>query len=346
MDSRYLLLFFDQNQLRRPKTIWQLLTAKLTTSTLYGGLRYDLLSYIKTPLEMNALQYEKSLQELIAKGWLKVNEEQYLLTATGLQQKKHFFATHPYLCLTQPGLFAHIDLQLWNARLLLVVQAVSELCHQNAHYYPCVEDVFVQATIKRWFKQIGKENACAIIKESLNEFLKAQDIKQATIFSAQLVGHEFSGFTKQQIAQQFLLSPAEVSFIWSDLASGYAYFLQTHYPKAKVLLDGVFKVNILSASAQETFNLFKQGVSLNQIAQIKKVKVSTVQEHLLNAAILSPDFDFDVFLNKQIRLFLIKHLGSDIDAWNYQKVAEKIDFFRFRLYEIEKSKERNAYGET
>ena len=69
------------------------------------------------------------------------------------------------------------------------------------------------------------------------------------------------------------------------------------------------------------------------------MKIGTVREHLLTAAVWLPktDFPYDLFLTPETLRYLQEHLAGNIDDWQFADIRTSDnpdEFFVFRLYEI------------
>jgi hypothetical protein len=74
------------------------------------------------------------------------------------------------------------------------------------------------------------------------------------------------------------------------------------------------------------------------------LKLGTVREHLLTAAILTPQqLDWAQLLPAKQRKFLDHHFRGDVIHWRFQGWSgdENSDFYYFRLYQIYKEYSQN-----
>lgn len=339
MEAERLLLYFSTTQMRRPLVIWQLLKGKLTTSTLYWAMRYRLLSYYKQPFVISKETYQAAITKLLIQGDLKKIGDQFLLTPQG-QETYQLFCQNHYI-LKKPELFGRLNIDKWSQRMLLAIQVTSELSYQNQNYLVSIDDFQTQYIIKKWIQRHNKKQISHLMHQSLTEFLQKEDKKSAWIFCQQLVGHDFLGKTLQQLALEEGLTSLDIQVIWWDLASRYALFLKEKYPIFMPLLVDIFSETFLPKSVLQTKKLLLQGLSVPQIATKRHLKLSTIKEHILNLAILEPNFDIAPFFLTEHFLLLSKIFQGKIDEWEYNQAQESIPtltFFEFRLFLIERSR--------
>ena len=302
-------------------------------------MRYQLLDYYKQPFEFSNQDYQNAIAQLLVQGDLTKKDNQLLLTLQGEQTLNDFNMTHKTL--SNPALFQRLDIKKWSQRLLLAIQVTSELSHHNAHYLVSINDFQTQFIIKKWLHQQDKTRVATLMYQSLHTFLSQEDPKQAWIFCQQLIGHDFVGQTRQQLAFTEGISQQDVQLIWWDLAGRYALFLAQHYPHfAKDLLADILSDSFLPSSVLQTKKMLAQGFSLEKIAQFRQLKLSTVKEHILSLAILEPNFDVKPFFMPGNFTALDRLLQGDIDQWDYALIQQKmpnLSFFEFRLFSIERS---------
>lgn len=342
MEKERYLTYFSAKQPRRATVIRQLLEGHLTTSALFWGKAYGLLDFINTPNFETEL--ETAVLELQKEGALVAEEKGLLLTANGLARRKVFQERHFYL--TMPEFFAKLTWQKWSDMLRLLVQVSSELSYQNEHYFVVTNDLQVQQLLKEWLKKYGKQTLLTETTDSLERFLATRDPLKAQIFCEQLTGHKLLGQTIPQLARKYRLEPSDIFYIWHDLSSCYAnYLLKEEFKLAKLVFPFMQR-QLLPLSSQTTYELLRQGATLEQIANQRHLKLNTVKEHLLNIALLTPDFPFENFLSVQVKRELstfFKHLP--VLDWSFQAVKKaypQLSFVEFRLYQIMRLEDERA----
>lgn len=229
-----------------------------------------------------------------------------------------------------------------------MVQVASELSYQNNKYFAITNDLKAQQLFKNWFRRYGKTTLLGEITTSLTDFLAHEPELNAQLFCEQLTGHGRLGQTKAQLAKSYQLQIAEIEVGWRDLCARYAkYLLDQNFELAKLVMPYKRLTN-LPASTEKTYSLFLAGKSIEEIADLRKIRKSTVQEHLLNVAILADDFPRERLLSPKIKKQIMDFFAScPVLDWKFQQLHEsypEISFFEYRLCQIERiiASERKA----
>lgn len=336
------LLFFSTQQARRPAVLRQLLSKRLSNSTLFWGMRYRWLAYINLCPSIDTQAFDQQIKLLCQqKMLLKQDDGTVLLTADGQACQAQLQAEHS---LAAPQVFANYRVYDLVKLLRLLVQVASEASWKNARYYVAVDDFECQAVLKNWVRAHGLRALKEQLVTELKKFLALEDPQDAWIFCSQFAGHETVPATTKQVAQALNISQRAVELTLLDLNSRFVLeLIQTNSPLAPMITHFQSK-NALYQKSQKTLTLITRGFSIPQIVQRSQLKESTILEHLLNAAIFNADFPFTLFLSNTERQLLGKILPADIDQWQYSMVGEyqaKISFFKYRLYAIWRTREQS-----
>lgn len=339
-DYFYLLVLFDQQQWRRPLALKALLKGRRTVSNLYAGLDYGLLSLYQLLPHLPAKKFEQALQQLIAAGLLTQQGRQARLTVAGQKAK---IAASQQLFLPQH--YAGLKFQNsreFVARLLLATQAVSELIRHNRHYFPLAVNWATQQAVKNWLQQQNAQTIASKLQREWQLLLTALPQWQADYYSQFLLGHQVQPASTQQADQWFAWSSLTGVCVRQDTTH---WLLQqiTQFPARFPLLASLWQplaTGPLGASAAQTVVLCQQGLSLTAISQQRRVKQNTLKEHLLEAAILLPDFPFDHYLTAQTQQQLAMVFADQpVATWQFsQLAATDLSFFDYRLFQIKKRK--------
>ncbi|MFT9450757.1 helix-turn-helix domain-containing protein [Liquorilactobacillus ghanensis] len=345
MADQRLLYFFSAKQPRRPAVIRQILINKRTVSNLFWGLNYQLLSWLAVAPKLEAAYFDQQIELLLQTKALQQTTAGLVLTAAGSQHWQLYQTSDLHYWRQAPQLVQHYQVGAWQAMLALLIQVFSEMSYHNVHYYVNVTDPQLQYWLKRWLQHNSRQQLQAQFVRTLTEFLTTQESPAANIFLNMYSGHQIAGRTLLQLQQQTGWTVAELNCLRTDLSLQLAEKLLREGPAWQALI-GLFRKNsLLSASTAITYQAFLNQYPLAKIAQKRQLKLSTIQEHLLEAAIFATDFPYLKILPTKIQQQLITLFrGQTIPAeWNYQVAQQQeISFFYFRLFQIQQLKLRQG----
>ncbi|KRN02563.1 hypothetical protein FD13_GL001786 [Levilactobacillus senmaizukei DSM 21775 = NBRC 103853] len=332
-----LLQLLDRVQPRRVRAIENLLRGRRTVSTLYWGQRYQLLPLLNLAKQLDRGALDAAAQQVVHQGlatW-DINQERLVLTPAGLSKQRadHYFVPQTADC------WPTIDLIAVRQRILLAVQVASQFSHQAGHYLPLTTDMATRQFVRHWFHQVKNDQLGPQVLTALMTSLDKLDPVVATVMTAQFTGYQQAGQTLGQLALAYQRTEWEIQLMqFEGLAQIMGDAKEPTNP-FNSLLQPLWQTPV-SRSAQITLNTVKQGQTLAQIAGERRVKVSTVREHLLEAAIMLPlaDFPYDRLLSPAARSQFKAVVSGPVDDWQYTGLPEALqrqyEFFYFRLYAI------------
>jgi uncharacterized protein YpbB len=330
---------------RRIRVIENLLRGKKTVSTLYWGQRYRLLPLLNLDKHLQRGGLDDAIQELQHRGWATVDGDQATvrLTAAGEQQ----LAQRAYYRPVTTDQWVNLDLVAARQRLLLAVQVTSQFAHSTARYYPLATDQETRRAVRQWFHRRKSPTLAPQLGAALTHSLQQLPGQTAGVVTDQFTGFGQPGLTSEQVAAAHQWTVWEVHLMQIDGVVQIAQDArQTDHPLHD-LLGPLWQVPI-SRSAQATLTAVEAGGDLTRVAAIRKIKLSTVREHLLEAAIMLPlrDFPYERVLPPQVRQDFAAVLAGSVDDWQYTNLPEDLqtryDFFYFRLFAIWQIKEATA----
>lgn len=332
-----LLDFFKKEESRRPAVIKYILKNKLTSSNAYWGLKYHILNYRGVFLLMDEKWFDSQIEKFLQKGFLEGDNKIGLrLTDLGEKKLNSYYANHYKL--KNPDLFINYRIDLLNDLILLLFQILSELKHQNKKYYVASDNLEAQYYIKYWVKKFYSKKATDYLKEFLIDFLSTFEEHEASIFMSGFVGNEFYGFTNSQIKAKFNVTDQDINFIRKDILLDLAEKLLNSNTDFAKLIKVTLNNQVIPESAFETFRYLKAGQTIEQICELRKLKKSTVEEHIILLACLDEKFDFNIVLtNDEIKRLKATFLDVDVSRVSYAQLKEKIadfPFYKFRIYQI------------
>lgn len=340
----YILSYFNTEKVVRLSQILHVLRGKKTPSMYYLT-------------EINQWHHGFSLEKRIEKSDLRViirwtlgnqllisKEQGFLLTDKGKKSLNQYFENHYYP--KEIKNFTNIDLYLpfWD-RLQLFTQVFSEYSYKNVDYMAVIKNPYHQEKVRQLFQAAqGK------IDEILSQWIKEQEFifenleeGKANILASFLTGHNKVGKTRKQLANELKMLDYEFRFYLRDLVGEVIEIIRNNSNELVLIFDILNQTMneyfiSLSKSTYRTYQMLEQGDHLNKIASVRRIKESTVKEHILEIAFVLESFPTDKFIPKEIYNYLDEQFKKDID-YSYKEALSanpEIEFYHYRLVELER----------
>ncbi|MFR0582877.1 helix-turn-helix domain-containing protein [Limosilactobacillus mucosae] len=345
MKSYFIEMLTDQP--RRTAVLRNTVKNKRTVATLFWAREYGILKWLGAAPRLTVNDFEQWLAQMTQAGLVKVDDQLAWLTPNGIAEKEKFLKTHYQPRLGDWFWLGRTD-QL-APRVLLATQAVSQFAYHQNHYVPLnlapVELYFV----RQWFYK----NRVQIIDNWDQELqqvafnLAKLDERLAKLLVFSLPGYQATGWTLDQAALALDASTDEIMVMERDIWLGIGY-LALNQPGSlmnQLLADRLHETP-LNHSAAVTLQMFEQGMSIDRISKKRRLKLGTIREHILEAAIFMPRLiDLKRLIDpKQVRQLTERYHGVPADWTFMPPVAEPLTaadkaqneqaFFEYRLFQI------------
>ncbi|RHW39397.1 recombinase RecQ [Lysinibacillus yapensis] len=293
-------IFHKFNGERTISAPYHLLKGKRSGQTIQDVGIYHLHKYFGVLPKLARQTYDKAISALVEEEILIVLQDGfYKLTnkaTSHLQENK----TLPF-----DGWHYRGNEHLFFARLSLVVQSLSHQSAKQMSFIPIQKDEQVQQWVRHFLKtnhyQDGhlQQKLLEEIVMSLENLNVEEEAKEMVML--RLSGYKTAGLTWQQISYKMKLSEMDIGLIYiSTLHKWLNEILQKkdEYFLLNQLTEAV-RVNIpLSGSASQTAELFKNGYSVEEISRIRRLKMSTIEDHIVELAMNEPEFNMEQFVAK------------------------------------------------
>ncbi|EIT86555.1 hypothetical protein A374_03254 [Fictibacillus macauensis ZFHKF-1] len=304
--QQFLILFAigKLNGERSLSGVLHLLNGKKTSQTLTDGTLFHASFLFSALPALDRATLETEVKQLQANGWVRsLSAETYCMTSLGTQALQTWQKKHPYLLTINSLKYRKAETLFFNV-VSLYVQSLAHVLHNDTRFLPICNDFHVQRIVKRCMPKRSERQASA--DQHYQEWLtllNQLDEKSATLFVLRMSHRTRTGLTIEQLADQIALSKEEVSLRFRAVLH---HFLQealqqpTLYPMLHTLAAASIGVESvpLTQSATKTYELLQQGMTPQEILRRRNIKRSTLEDHLVEAAIHVPTFSIDAFVSK------------------------------------------------
>lgn len=343
--NTYLMRLCSYHQPRRVRVLENVLANRQTVANLFWAQQYGLLNWLGARREASRGQLDYEINKLQTAGLVeRTGQDAVQLTAAGVSyQEEHPVNYQPYFY----QWYWLANTRRVQRRLLLACQVVSEFAYHQRAYAPISVPFADQQAVRNWFHHYFSAQLPEQVYSELHllvSSLESEDRRLAPAFVNLLIGHQQNGWTIDQLCQQLGLTIADGQVMRHDLLLAVSAFAKQTTGPIACLLKPLLAGQPLSASCQRSVQMVQQGVELPTIAKRRHLKLSTVREHLLTAAILTPQsMEWLQLIPAADRQWLSDHYSGQASSWRFASWStdSDTDFYYFRLYQICQGKQRN-----
>ena len=341
----FILTLFQDGHKARTSTFMHLLKGKRTSSILlYGFFQGQLAKFALLP-QLNTREFEGAVAVLLTEGFLvPVAEEEGVVQLSG--EGRAYLAAQeivPALPALNSFLYARHDEDFFEL-LLFTTQIISQMAHGERQYLPLDNRPLRQKLLKDWLLRQGqnRQELSVAFYQEWHQVFSALPPTQQSALSLMLSGYQRVGLTFQQVCQQF---GWDTFSAWlgkkNALHQGLTLIRTqpTRFPLLTSLFD-LLPLPLTTESGGVSASLFLAGASVTEISQQRRIKESTVNDHLIELALTTADFPFERIVTAELGLACEAYAQEHqaIRSWRFGPLKEAIpdlSFLAFRLYQIQ-----------
>jgi uncharacterized protein YpbB len=299
------ILLYCLKQINGERTIYSiyhLLNGKKSSQTLQDAHLFSLKRYFRILEPLTRESFDEIFNNILAKKLVEVcGEQRYLLTTAG----REYLIQNPQPHYINGWRYQPYTMLVWE-RLSLLVQVASNFTFQETKYIPIQKNTEVH----NWLKEILKSNT--IPKQKLGESLflelvdcleQAKDIKPS-ILVFRLTGNNRIGLTPLQTANMLNMDILQYHLAFINILHCLIQAVEEQPDRYQVLsslLTNLEQNDSLTLSSRKTWVLLKQGFTPEEIAGIRNLKLSTIEDHLVEFALNIKDFSIHPYVEEEVQ---------------------------------------------
>lgn len=309
MRNSYLnmIVLYCLNKINGQRTIYSvlhLLNGKKSAQTIQDAHLFALKHLFGCFPRLIRADLEKTVCDLQNSRLLqKESDQNFHLTPIGKKELNEFFKEFPIPQALDGWKYNQLAPLFWS-RLSLLIQVISQLINHDTRYIPIRKERELQQWVKAYLLET-RLNRIELGKGLYNELLDClKGIKDGdpSILVLRLSGYQKAGLTSSQASETLNM----------DIHAYHVQFLgMLHYILDVVSAENkkyplLFRLAAqqnqwmpLTQSATKTFALLKQGFQLEEIVRIRRLKKSTIEDHIVEIAINYDGFDISPFVGEK-----------------------------------------------
>ncbi|MEH7494961.1 helix-turn-helix domain-containing protein [Neobacillus niacini] len=304
------ILLYCLKQLNGERTIYSiyhLLNGKKSSQTLQDAHLFSLKRYFGILEPLTRESFDEIFNKLLINKLVEpCGEQRFLLTSAG----EDYLLTNAQPYYINGWRYQAFTLLVWE-RLSLLVQVSSNFTFQETKYIPIQKNVEVHNWLKEFLKftSVSKQELGKFLFSELVEiFEHAKDVN-AKILIFRLTGYKQIGLTSSQIAKTLNIDSIHYHLEFINTIHCLLHFVESDPSRFKVLsslLANLDQNDSLTLSARKTLVLLNQGFTAEEIASIRNLKISTIEDHLVEFALNVEDFSINSYVDEELQLKILE----------------------------------------
>ncbi|MEH7176717.1 helix-turn-helix domain-containing protein [Neobacillus vireti] len=305
-----IIILYCLKQLNGERTIYSifhLLNGKKSSQTLQDAHFFSLKKYFRILEPLTRDNFDQIFNTILEKKLVETcGEQRFLLTTAG----EDYLLNYPQPHYINGWKYQPYTLLVWE-RLSLLIQVTSNFTFQETKYIPIQKNTEVHNWLKNFLK------SCSIPKKNLGKILytelmycleQAKDINPAVLVF-RFTGYQQIGFTSTQAARMLNKDSVQYHLEFINILHYLIQIVENDPTRFKVLSSLIMNLeqsNSLTLSSRKTWLLLNQGFSLEEIASIRNLKISTIEDHLVEFALNIKDFSINKFVEEEIQMKILE----------------------------------------
>jgi uncharacterized protein YpbB len=313
---------------------YHLLKGKRSGQTIQDVGIFHLHPYFGIFPKLSRKKYDEEIQKLVESQLIQITDNSFHVTPKGIQFLRQ------YEPLPLNGWQYRGNEHLFFSRLSLIVQSLSHAREKVMAFSPIQKDEEIQHWVRHFLLKNDYKSGLLghnLYDEILQSLGKVQIKEQAKeIVVKRLTGYQMPGFTWEQLGMEYQMPELDVQILYVACLHQWLNEIlpnRLQYPYLHQMSEHIRADIPLTGSAYHTALLFKQGYSIEQICRMRKLKQSTIEDHIVELAINDPAFPIEKFISKEdIQQVLVATEDYDTKKLKVlREVLPHLSYFQLRL---------------
>ncbi|MET3727970.1 uncharacterized protein YpbB [Fictibacillus halophilus] len=315
-----------------------MVTGKKTAQSLSDSQWFGIERYYAAFKGMAHDTFTASIESLVKEKYMKALEEHvYILTEKGEQVLRSESGRLSSLNHLNGLKYASIETSCWQV-ITLYVQALSNSLYGHSNYSPVIRDFSVIQKVKSVFPKTESERKIQAEKlyQELSQVLLEHDSVSAQLFVKKLSGYNRIGSTFEQLSRIEGASQEEIVLrfraVLHSLIHKIAYE-KINFPMLHSLIGSFTEAPALTKSASLTYRMLTNNKSLEEIMNVRNLKISTLEDHLVEIAREVHDFPITPYINDK-EFLKVKHFYTKTNETKlrpFKDAFPHLSYFQIRL---------------
>lgn len=317
--------------------LYHIIQGKRSSQTIQDGHLFHLLPFFSLLPQLKKHELEEVVMHLYEQKFIQEFEKQvFVVTKKGQNAIAHY-KIQSLLSLFDGWGLKDIA-KVFSLRLRLFIQSLSQLAIGNNKFIPMVKDHTIQGWVQRTFPPAHRRDQVRQrLFWELYNFLQDARPLDREIFIGKLSGAHRYGYTNEQLSIVHTLSVIDVELCYQALIHQLIKKAMKYPNDFQIIfkfLEQEKQRTLLTSSAEKTLEMYKRGASIDEIATRRRLKLSTIEDHLVEAFFYDSSLRLRDFVSETDELAIIyamKEYGKGKLRKIKEHLPEQISYFQIRL---------------
>ncbi|MCI4136198.1 helix-turn-helix domain-containing protein [Bacillus vallismortis] len=322
---------------RSGSAVFHLFKGKRSSQTIQDAGLFQTAKYFGMAPKCSRSDISASLTKLEQHSYLEplAETDTYKVTASGAASLRYAISERPWPVHCHGAYYQQAAGVLWK-RLSLLVQVLSNKQQGSRQYIPVTKDYKTLQWVKKYFsRHTDHIEMASSLFAMLEAHLRQIDDKAAQIFVYSLTSHDRIGLTSRQLADTLNEDEWYVYILfWASVHYFIHLLPECEHSLLKDILSDVHVENALTESTRRTWQMVKQGIPIQRIADIRKLKTATIEDHIVEISLHEPAFHIDDYVSAEDQLEIAefsKRIRTNKIKQIRDGLQQRFSYFQIRL---------------
>lgn len=324
---------------RSASAIYHLLKGKKSSQTIQDGKLFNVSHMFSIFPRLSRVQINAAWHDMLQEGIIvRIPENQLIITEKGILELETSLKERPFPVYIHGWNYGDIGRLFWR-RLSLLVQVVSNAAYERKDYLPVTKNQDDLDWVKIFLRKtkISKTELNKNLYMEILQVLQEQPDRGAVIFVQKLTSSNKIGLTFEQIAAKEKEDSHYIYLLFWGIIHSFIELQQLKgdkFPLLNEIIKDKFQGEFLTSSSKKTKHYLLQGKSIAEISNIRRLKESTIEDHIVEITLHDKHFQPWKFLSETDYL-VIKKTIAKLNTHQLKMVREALDrnfsYFQIRL---------------
>jgi uncharacterized protein YpbB len=296
---------------RKSSGIFYILTGKKTSQSLSDSQWFNIEHYYASLKGITLDQFNSIIEKLCTVDLIEPRDDSvFIVTKKGKQFLKDNAKGYLFIKNLNGLKFSSIEHRCWQM-ITLFVQSLSNSLYNNYDFSPVIRDRETAEKVKFLFPRSDQQrkDAASRLYNELKTVIKESDSVSAEIFVEKLSGYNRIGNTFEQSSRERGMTKIETVLRFRSVLHQIFITLGKYpdkFPVLGTLIGDYMNVPALTRSALQTYHLLQNKKNIQEIMKIRNLKLSTMEDHLIEIAREVPGFSIHPYISEEDRVRVIQ----------------------------------------